>query len=204
MPNKRKLKLHVDDGTANVLLDEAEKLVEAHGLDGLKLAELASRVGIKVSSIYHHYPDGRQQLLGAMINRVVKNLQNQFRHSPDESPKLALSRGLRDFASYLIDHPAHVRIILLDLATPGGVPMLTRLIGPIGESTETGGLRGVIERLDNVLVAGQAAGVFRQINVTRLFNLILSYSLLSLVDPRTNTELFPDELIDIVMLQCMP
>lgn len=202
MAIKRKLKLHIDDSTADVLLDEAEKLIEANGCDGLKLTDLAEQVGIKVASIYHHYPDGRQQILDSIVNRIVKNLQSQFRHDPTDSPEATMRHSLRDLATYLGDHPAHVRMILLDLATPGGVPMLTRLIGPIGESTETGGLKNVIDRLDHILKVGHQQGVFRQVRATRLFNLLLCYCLISLVDPRTNQQQFADELIDVVMLHC--
>lgn len=53
--------------TLETILTAARMQVQAHGYDGLNFRELASQVGIKAPSLYHHFPS--KAALGAAVAR---------------------------------------------------------------------------------------------------------------------------------------
>jgi TetR/AcrR family transcriptional regulator len=54
--------------TREVILDTAERLFAARGVDGVAVRDLAREMGITASSLYNHFP-GKQQLYQAVLER---------------------------------------------------------------------------------------------------------------------------------------
>ena len=54
--------------TREVILDTAERLFAAHGVDGVAVRDLAREMGITASSLYNHFP-GKQALYKAVLER---------------------------------------------------------------------------------------------------------------------------------------
>src|SRR5947209_10521212 len=54
--------------TREVILDTAERLFSARGVDGVAVRDLAREMGITASSLYNHFP-GKQALYDAVVER---------------------------------------------------------------------------------------------------------------------------------------
>jgi AcrR family transcriptional regulator len=54
--------------TRELILDTAERLFAAHGVDGVAVRDLAREMGITASSLYNHFP-GKQALYKAVLER---------------------------------------------------------------------------------------------------------------------------------------
>jgi len=57
--------------TREVLLDTAEQLFAARGVDGVAVRDLAREMGITASSLYNHFP-GKQALYAAVLERGLR------------------------------------------------------------------------------------------------------------------------------------
>jgi AcrR family transcriptional regulator len=141
--------------TREKILDVAEELIDRHGMEGLRLKEVARRVGIRPPSIFAHF-EGREAVGNAVARRVVEQIVALFARvldGPDE-PVALVRRGVRAFAGHLHDHPAHVRLLLRDLARNRGGGELD-LSSPF--------LDPVFERVEAILAEGVRGGVFRPV-----------------------------------------
>jgi AcrR family transcriptional regulator len=55
--------------TKETILDEALQLLVRSGVRRFRLAELAERLGVVKSALYHHFPGGKQEVLAALFQR---------------------------------------------------------------------------------------------------------------------------------------
>lgn len=65
----RRRKSEADPLTRDGILDEAVRLLQDEGLDGVSLRRLATRLGVSAPSLYWHFPD-KNALLAAVCERV--------------------------------------------------------------------------------------------------------------------------------------
>jgi len=157
--NRRPARVKPDagPGTREKILDVAEALIDRHGLEGLRLVDVARAVGIQPPSIFGHF-EGREAVADAVARRVtdqIFGLVARILDEPGADPERALRRGVRAFAGHLADHPAHVRLLLRDLArTRRGADL--DLSSPRIAELEV--------RVGEVLAAGARAGVFREVS----------------------------------------
>lgn len=169
-------------GTRELLIDAAEREIALKGLEGLTMRDLAKEVGIKTPSIYAHFA-GREDVLRAIADRYVSALSQQF---PDDGgdPIDTILAGLRSLVIYFASHPAHVRLKLRDLETPGGRPELSAAAG--GEASSNlneGPLRDFFERLEKLLRRGHESGQIREVSVVEFYRVCFGVTLLSLTWP---------------------
>lgn len=106
-----------EPGTREKILEVAEALVDRRGMEGLTVKEVARRVGIRPPSLYAHFA-GREDLGDAVARRVVLQIASLLEEVLERGggAEAVLRRGVRAFAAHLYDHPAHVRLLLRDLA----------------------------------------------------------------------------------------
>jgi AcrR family transcriptional regulator len=70
-----------------------------HGYDGASLAELSKRTGLGKSSLYHHFPGGKEQMAVEVLAHLDRTLRPVFDALSDErSPGVKLA-GLLDAVS---------------------------------------------------------------------------------------------------------
>lgn len=50
-------------------------VVRRHGYDGASIAELSKATGLGKSSLYHHFPDGKEDMVGAVIGHLETTLE---------------------------------------------------------------------------------------------------------------------------------
>lgn len=105
--------------TKEKIIDEAEALAALHGIEHLKLQDVADKIGIKLPSVYAHF-SGREDILAAMGGRISKGFTQLYVAKPGESPIETLKRGAQEMLMFLGDHPAYFRLMLRDQSVPLG------------------------------------------------------------------------------------
>lgn len=105
--------------TKEKIIDEAEALAALHGIEHLKLQDVADKIGIKLPSVYAHF-SGREDILAAMGGRISKGMTLLYVAKPGESPIETLKKGAQDMLLFLGDHPAYFRLMLRDQSVPLG------------------------------------------------------------------------------------
>jgi TetR/AcrR family transcriptional repressor of nem operon len=84
-------------GTAERILDVAERLVQIRGFNGFSYADIASELGITKASLHYHFP-GKAELGEALIARYAERFGEALggidRNLPDAHAKLEAYAGL--------------------------------------------------------------------------------------------------------------
>jgi AcrR family transcriptional regulator len=172
-----------NQSTREVLLQQAENIVAERGITEFKLTELATRLGMNVSSIFSHFPGGRRELIDELASSFVPTLINLMPEAESGDPEVLLADGVATLVLHLADHPGQARIMLLDLSIPRGLVAVTREIGTYGESLSSGGLSQMAHRLELILQRGHAAAKFRKVDARDVFQLMVGMALMKVVDP---------------------
>jgi len=188
-----------NQSTREVLLEHAEDLVATRGPTEFRLTDLAARLGINVSSIFSHFPQGRQEIVDELVERALPAFLDLFPETEQGDPEVLLSDGVAALVLHLADHPGQARIILLDLSQPGGLAAITRKIGTYGNSLATGGLSEMAHRFERILSRGEAAGIFRQLSVHDVFQMMLGVTLTKVIDPHIQRSTAARMVVDAVL-----
>ncbi len=170
--------------TRELILDQAERLIAVKGVFGFTLSDVAKPLGVRVPAIYKHYTS-RDDMLVEVARRFVTLLAAQFAPDKPLQPGPVLRRALDEFVTFMMSHPAYVRLALVDLATPGGgMEYVTRAAGGSFEENFSGGpLAAMYARLRNLLRAGSRSKDFRAVDATSFYRLVYASLLSSLVFP---------------------
>jgi AcrR family transcriptional regulator len=111
--------------TRDVILDTAERLFAARGIDGIAVRDLAREMGITASSLYNHFPS-KQALYDAVIDRGLRPIVELVAAAwqPGLRPEL-LQETMDDLTAHLARHP-HLASLLQRalLETSGTTPAL--------------------------------------------------------------------------------
>jgi AcrR family transcriptional regulator len=143
-------------GTRNTrdrILDVAEEIISRHGMAGLRLKDVAERVGIQPPSVFTHF-EGREAIGDAVAHRVLDRIAHVIEAAFEEGggPEAQLRRGARAAAGHLFDHPGHTRMLLRDLARTSNDQEL---------ALDSPAVDRIGERVDRLLSEGAEAGAFR-------------------------------------------
>jgi TetR/AcrR family transcriptional regulator, transcriptional repressor for nem operon len=80
-----------ESGTAQRILDVAERLVQTRGFNSFSYADIATELGITKASLHYHFP-GKAELGQALITRYAERFGEALReidqHLPDACAKL--------------------------------------------------------------------------------------------------------------------
>lgn len=57
------------------VVERLMKVVRKHGYDGASLAELSKATGLGRSSLYHYFPDGKDDMVRAVLEQLEQGLQ---------------------------------------------------------------------------------------------------------------------------------
>lgn len=103
--------------TKERIIDEAEKLAAFHGIEHLKLQDVADKIGIKLPSVYAHF-GGREDILAAMGARINRGFSPMFMSQSGETPSQTLHRCAQELTEFFGNNPAYFRLMLRDLSVP--------------------------------------------------------------------------------------
>jgi TetR/AcrR family transcriptional repressor of lmrAB and yxaGH operons len=70
------------------MIDGAVTLLALHGLEGTSFSDVLERSGAPRGSIYHHFPGGKDQLVGAAIELAGERALGVLDHLHGSSPKV--------------------------------------------------------------------------------------------------------------------
>jgi len=159
-----------------LLIDAAEQTFAARGYTQAGLAEVATLAGVSKTLLYHYFPDGRPELYGQVMERLVDQLvevlADAVRAPTSMGERLSgLAAGL---LGWFEDHPDAYRLLVLEPWGAGDAGVvgqamavrarlaaeINRLLAPAGQplpTTMAGGAAalGVLLHLSELLLAGQ-------------------------------------------------
>jgi AcrR family transcriptional regulator len=159
------------------ILDAALELLAEYGVEGTSLQQVADRVGLHKSTLFHHFKS-KDELVGEVFRglgeRLLKRLEPILAEDPPrfESLLAALDASVEHFA----DEPAAGRLLMRLMVTSRGLPPEASLEDPAREA----------DAIDRVLIVvgvwlarARAAGVIRYVpvrhTVLNLMGLVLFY-----------------------------
>ena len=182
--NKRRLKRSLGASTGELIIDEAERIIAEHGIEGLRLTNIADILGVTQPGIYTHYKNGRNEILAKVGMRVIEGLADHFQDEGKSDPEKILTKDIQRFVKYWIENPAHARLLLHDFASADGLPLFNELAGgPPGTLEKSGKWKPMRDRLKGILDRGYRMGQFRRADSGEFFNLIMGTALIDLVHP---------------------
>lgn len=127
--------------TAGRILDAAEVLFAEKGYAGTTLRDVATSVGIRIPSLYNHFPS-KDSLYAAVLERVtgpVVELLSGLVAVPPESNDRDTHRVIEEIMDLLSKHPTLPRLLQHETLTGGQrlTPMLRTAFAPIfGKASE--------------------------------------------------------------------
>lgn len=98
--------------TREAILDAAERLFSAHGVEGVAVRDLARELGLTPSSLYNHFP-GKQALYEAVLERGLEPIVQLIADSPDKGDvnRESVARVVDALVAHLAEHPHLPRLL---------------------------------------------------------------------------------------------
>ena len=167
------------EGPRQRILDVALELLAEHGYEGASLQQVADRVGLHKSSLFHHFRSKEElarEVYRGLAERLLKRLEPLLAEYP---PRLeSLLAALEASADHFAAEPASARLLMRLLVT-------TRHLEP-GVADPFSTPKGQADPIDRVLwlvgewlARARAAGVIRHVpvrhTVLNLMGLVLFY-----------------------------
>lgn len=63
------------------VVERLMRVVRRHGYDGASLAELSKATGLGKSSLYHHFPDGKDDMVRAVLEHLEAQMRSGVLHA---------------------------------------------------------------------------------------------------------------------------
>jgi AcrR family transcriptional regulator len=149
------------DTTRNRLLRATATEVARHGIKGASLRGVAGRAGISAASIFHHFPEGKDQLVRAMMAYIMQTIATRMTPTIQAGSTLAPADLIVQCAALLWDfmeeYPDYAGALMRDALEPdeGGVDVLRD------------NAAGVVELATAYIEAGQASGQLAPVHTRR-------------------------------------
>ncbi len=143
------------------VMEAAERLFMQRGFAAVRLRDIADALGIRQASLYYHFPEGKEQLYVAVVQRALRAHEVGLREAMS-SADLNLTAQLRAVAHWFDGHPINAScLIRMDLAHlgPASARLLTQathrsLFQPLHHAFRAAQQRGEIRDLAPDLLAG--------------------------------------------------
>ncbi|BCJ38793.1 TetR family transcriptional regulator [Actinocatenispora thailandica] len=98
--------------TRDLLLDAAEQLLDAGGVEAVTLREVGRRSGVSHNAPYKHFAN-KEALLAAIAARELRRRRDRLTTAlaGAEPPEQVLRRSLRRYAEWAQEYPARFKLI---------------------------------------------------------------------------------------------
>jgi AcrR family transcriptional regulator len=119
--------------TREAILDAAERLFSAHGVDGVAVRDLARELGLTPSSLYNHFPS-KQALYEAVLERGIKPVVDLIASEQHQTvDRESVARVVDTLVAHLAQHPQLPKLLQRAmLAESNGVQELfARWLSPL-------------------------------------------------------------------------
>lgn len=141
--------------TRALILDEAERLIGLHGMEGFRLQDLAEQVGIRPPSVFAHFP-GRKAITEAVSRRVVEGIFSALTVVEPQDPPQTVETMVSGLVRHLAANPVRIRLLMRDLVQSGA---------GVEEDQSQPLVDQVASQLDELLQRGAQQGHFREVSV---------------------------------------
>src|SRR5215470_11781949 len=151
------------------ILDCAEELFARRGFAGIGLAEVAEKVGLSKSSLFHHF-SSKAQLYAAVMGRILDRIEAELMRSLADGggPVQRLERWLDVVIDVFAGHPTYARLLLRSLFEDD------ELTGELPEEQAVNGtLSRIVGAAHRLLREGIESGVFRPVSVPHMVQSII-------------------------------
>jgi AcrR family transcriptional regulator len=74
---------HQTENTRARALDAADNLLHEHGYLGVSMDSIADQIGIRKASLYHHFPEGKDQIMLEIANKHIGLNKDGFQNAFD-------------------------------------------------------------------------------------------------------------------------
>lgn len=104
------------DARKELLLDAAEQTFAARGYPQSGLAEIAAAAGVSKTLLYHYYPDGRPELYGAVMTRLIDRALTALGAAANAplTPERRVARVIDALLGFFEEQPLAYRLIILE------------------------------------------------------------------------------------------
>ena len=159
------------------LLVVAERLFSERGYSSVTLRDIATELGIRQASLYHHVPDGKEQLYVEVTERGLERARVALERAIDEGG-LSLREQLARAARYLLTQPPFdlARMIRSDMPAISEVhartltqAALNSLVRPIERAFVARRTRGEHHMPSERLLASSFLAIVETIHVSQRF-----------------------------------
>ncbi len=151
------------------ILDCAEELFARRGFAGIGLAEVAEKVGLSKSSLFHHF-SSKAQLYAAVMGRILDRIEAELTRSlaAGGGPVQRLERWLDVVIDVLAANPTYARLLLRSLFEDD------ELTGELPEEQAVNAtLSRIVGAAHRLLREGIESGVFRPVSVPHMVQSII-------------------------------
>jgi AcrR family transcriptional regulator len=139
------------------MLDTGEALFAQHGFAGVGLREVAVRVGLSKSALFHHFPS-KSALYVAVLERVLLNIEARLSGSDRGTAVERLHAWINAIVDVLAEHPTHAPLLLRTVFEAGVLP-------PDDDQHLNGILEQILKRVASALKTGMASGELRKASI---------------------------------------
>lgn len=158
------------------------RIIGRHGVEDLKLKDIADAVGIQAPSIYRHFPS-REAIISTLARSLTEELADFLTPDEDLEPDAWMEQWARGLVLFFAARPAYVRMLLRDLSTPGGFEPFTAAFGPVENTTEVDLVIRINASFAKAYGRGVEAGLFKPGVHPSFFSLMFGAILVSLAWP---------------------
>lgn len=118
--------------TREAILDAAERLFSARGVDGVAVRDLARELGLTPSSLYNHFPS-KQALYEAVLERGIRPVVDLIAEQRGEVDRESVAPVVAALVAHLAQHPHLPKLLQRAmLAESAGVQeLVARWLSPL-------------------------------------------------------------------------
>jgi AcrR family transcriptional regulator len=154
------------------VLDAAEKLFAERGYRAVTLKDIATAIGIRHASLYHHVPGGKEELFIEVTERNLARHREGIAAAIAESPQ-HIRAQLKAVADWLIAQPPMDLIRMVNSDMPAIDPQQAwrlsqmaseAMIEPLHELLRQAQARGEIDHDDLGVIAGGLLGMIESMH----------------------------------------
>ena len=159
-------------GAREQVLRAAERLFAVKGYAGTTLRDIATAVGIRHASLYHHAPGGKEELFVEVTGRALQRHREGLGRALASAPT-CLRGQLYAVADWLLAHApmdlvrmAHADMPAIDAAQAERLSLLAleSLVVPVEEALRAAAARGAVVDRDLDVVAGGLVGMIESLH----------------------------------------
>lgn len=105
--------------TRDEVLEALFRVFRDRGFEGATISEIAKACGLGKASLYHHFPDGKDAMLDALVRTVLARLDRDAFASlqGNDAPKARIRAVIEGFGQYLEGGERNCLIGVLSLGT---------------------------------------------------------------------------------------